>query len=87
MLQFDPGVVATGLRSHALRHGVDLEENPTALPYPRSAERTAMDLVMALERGRSRYFSAAWQVEFWAKMLAPFFGDKLDGRMRMRGED
>ncbi|HXC62978.1 MAG TPA: SDR family NAD(P)-dependent oxidoreductase [bacterium] len=85
VLQFDPGVVATGLRSHALRHGVDLDENPAALPYPRGAGRTARELVRALERGRSRYFSAAWQVRLWAKVLAPFFGGSLDGRMRMRG--
>jgi NAD(P)-dependent dehydrogenase (short-subunit alcohol dehydrogenase family) len=82
VLQFDPGVVLTGLRLHALRHGVQLEEDPATLPYPRSAERTAQELVRALERGRSRYFSAAWPVRFWAKILAPFFSGTLDARMR-----
>jgi 3-oxoacyl-[acyl-carrier protein] reductase len=85
VLQFDPGVVLTGLRGHALRHGVALDEDPAGLPYPRSAEHTALELVRALERGRSRYFSAAWPVRWWAKVLAPFFGDALDARMRAGG--
>jgi NAD(P)-dependent dehydrogenase (short-subunit alcohol dehydrogenase family) len=83
VLQFDPGVVLTRLRSHALRHGVVVDEDSGSLPYPRSAEATAAELVVALEAGRSRVLSAAWQVRWWAKVLAPFFSDTLDARMRV----
>ncbi|HTB35363.1 MAG TPA: SDR family NAD(P)-dependent oxidoreductase [bacterium] len=85
VLQFDPGVVRTSLRRHALRHGVQLEENPASLPFPRGAEETAEELLRGLELGRSRVFSAAWQVRAWAKILAPFFSDRLDARMRAGG--
>jgi NAD(P)-dependent dehydrogenase (short-subunit alcohol dehydrogenase family) len=85
VLQFDPGVVLTGLRRHAMRHGVELDDDPARLPYPRSAELTAQELVHALNSGRSRYFSAAWPVRLWAKVLAPFFASTLDARMRSGG--
>jgi NAD(P)-dependent dehydrogenase (short-subunit alcohol dehydrogenase family) len=87
VLQFDPGVVLTGLRRNALRHGVELQEDPSGLPYPRSAEATAGELVRALEAGRSRVISAAWPVRLWAKVLAPFFGETLDARMRLAGRN
>ena len=81
VLQFDPGVLLTDLRRNALRHGVDLDEDPSTLPYPRSAGATAAELVRALEQGRSRVFSAAWPVRWWGKVLAPFFSEFLDARM------
>jgi short-subunit dehydrogenase len=82
VLHASPGVVLTGLRDNALRHGVDVAPQGQ-LPYPRSAQQTAAEICDALEQGRRELISAAWPVRFWAKVLAPWFGGLLDRRMRL----
>lgn len=82
VLHFSPGVVLTGLRDHALRHGVEVQPQ-AGLPYPRSAEATARELADALARGERERISAAWPVKLWARVLAPWAGGVVDRRMRL----
>lgn len=84
VLQFDPGVILTPLRSNALKHGAPVEQDSGKLPFPRGAEATAEELLRAMELGRSRDISAAWPVRVWCRVLAPWFGGFLDGRMALK---
>ncbi len=77
VLQADPGVILTRLRERAYAKG--LRPEPQAkLPFPRSAERTAFEIVEAMEAGRRDLMSAAWPVKFTMKFLAVYFPGFVD---------
>ena len=82
VLHVCPGVVLTKLRDNALSHGVQPEPQDK-LPYPRSAEVTARDIVKAMQSQRREIISAAWPIRLWAKLLVPWFGGLVDGRMKL----
>lgn len=72
-----PGVVLTRLRARAPSAGPPPTEQ-AQLPYPRSAELTAQEILRAFEAGDRELISAAWPVRFWARVLVPFFPSLLD---------
>ncbi len=78
-----PGVVLTRLRENALTHNVSPPAQ-AGLPYPRTAQATAKDIVLGMGAKRREVISAAWPVKFWVKILVPWFGGFLDRRMRVR---
>jgi short-subunit dehydrogenase len=77
-----PGVVITQLRENALKHGVQVDAQDK-LPYPRSAQQTAKEIVQAMRARRRELVSAAWPVRLWAKVLVPWMGASVDKRMRL----
>ena len=78
-----PGVVLTGLRDNALTHKV-VPQAQDKLPFPRSAEITAKEIVAAMRAQKRELITAAWMVKAWVKVLVPWFGGMLDKRMRLR---
>jgi short-subunit dehydrogenase len=78
-----PGVVLTKLRDNALTHKVEPQKQED-LPFPRTAEATAKDIVKAIRAKKREVISAAFPVKIWAKVLAPWFGGMLDKKMRMK---
>jgi short-subunit dehydrogenase len=77
-----PGVVLTKLRDNALSHRVTPRAQDQ-LPYPRTPEATAKDIVKAMQSKKREVLSAALPVKIWAKVLAPWFGGLLDRRMKI----
>jgi short-subunit dehydrogenase len=83
VLLASPGVVKTGLRDHALRFKTPV--TPSAkLPFAREAGVTAREIADAMRRGEREMLSGAFPVKIWAKVLAPWFGGFLDGRMKLK---
>jgi short-subunit dehydrogenase len=78
-----PGVVLTDLRENALTHGIAPQAQDT-LPFPRSPEVTAREIVAAMQAKKREVITAAWMVKLWAKVLVPWFGWLLDRRMKLR---
>lgn len=78
-----PGVVLTKLRDNALSHKVT-PQSQDSLPFPRSAEVTAREIVAAMRSKRRELITAAWMVKVWVKVLVPWFGGMLDKRMKLR---
>ena len=78
-----PGVILTKLRDNALTHGVDPQPQDK-LPFPRTAQQTAKDIINAMQGKKREIITAAWMVKVWAKVLAPWFGGLLDKRMRLK---
>jgi short-subunit dehydrogenase len=78
VLQVSPGVVTTRLREHALYVG----EKPapsSSLPFHRTPEKTAFEIVNAMEAGKRDLVSAAWPVKFFLSVvdrLAPALTDR-----------
>ncbi len=77
-----PGVVLTKLRQNALSHRVE-PQSQDQLPFPRSAQVTAKEIVAGMRAKKRELISAAWMVKVWVKVLVPWFGGSLDKRMRM----
>jgi short-subunit dehydrogenase len=77
-----PGVVLTKLRENALSHGVTPQAQDK-LPFPRSPELTAREIVAAMQSKKREVITAAWMVKLWAKVLVPWFGWLLDRRMKL----
>jgi NAD(P)-dependent dehydrogenase (short-subunit alcohol dehydrogenase family) len=82
VLQIHPGVVLTKLRDNALSHGIQPEVQDK-LPFPRTAEQTASEIIVAMRSKRRELISAAWPIRFWAKVLVPWFGGSVDQRMKL----
>lgn len=78
-----PGVVLTKLRDNALTHKVT-PQSQDSLPFPRSAEVTAREIVAAMRSKKRELITAAWPVKLWVKVLVPWFGGMLDKRMKLR---
>lgn len=78
-----PGVVLTKLRQNALSHKVTAQAQDQ-LPFPRSAEVTAKEIVAAMRAKKRELITAAWAVKLWVKVLVPCFGSFLDGRMKLK---
>lgn len=78
-----PGVVLTGLRDNALTHKV-VPQAQDKLPFPRTAEVTAKEIVAAMRAKKRELITAAWMVKLWVKVLVPWLGGMLDQRMRQR---
>ena len=78
-----PGVVLTKLRQNALTHGVQAQAQDQ-LPYPRTPEQTAAEIMRAMQGRRRELISAAWPVKLWAKLLVPWLGALVDRRMRLK---
>jgi short-subunit dehydrogenase len=77
-----PGVVLTRLRENALSHGVKPQAQEQ-LPFPRTPEVTAREIVAAMESKKREIITAAWPVKLWARVLVPWFGWLLDRRMKL----
>jgi short-subunit dehydrogenase len=78
VLDAAPGVVLTRLRERAYIQGVKPAPQ-SKLPFPRSAEATAKEIVGAMEAGRRDIMSAAWPVRFTMKFvnwIAPAWIDR-----------
>lgn len=78
-----PGVILTKLRDNALTHKVTPQAQAD-LPFPRSAEVTAQEIVAAMRAKKRELITAAWMVKLWVKVLVPWFGGLLDQRMKLR---
>jgi short-subunit dehydrogenase len=78
-----PGVVLTKLRDNALIYGVQ-PQTQEQLPFPRSPQVTAKEIIAAMKAKKREMISAAWPVKIWVKILVPCFGWFLDRRMRAR---
>ena len=82
VLHVCPGVVLTKLRDNALTHGTQPQAQDK-LPFPRSAEITAKEVVKAMQGKRREIISAAWPIRLWAKLMVPYLGRLVDGRMKL----
>jgi dehydrogenase/reductase SDR family protein 7B len=81
VLQVHPGVVLTKLRENALIHGIQPQVQDK-LPFPRTAQLTAGDIVGAMRDQKRELISADWRIRFWARILVPWFGAAVDRRMK-----
>lgn len=77
VLDASPGVVTTALRSHALYKGAKPAPS-SSLPFARSVEQTAREIVDAMESGRRDVMSAAWPVRLAVKYVQAAFPGWLD---------
>lgn len=78
-----PGVVLTKLRDNALTHGV-APQSQDKLPFPRSPQVTAQDIVKAMQSKKREIISAAPAVKLWARVLVHLFGGMVDRKMKLK---
>lgn len=80
VLDISPGVVKTALRKNAWFRG-QAPAPPESLPFARSVEATAEEIVHAMESGRRDLMSAAWPVRLAMKYLSVFIPGYLDKKL------
>ncbi len=80
VLHVSPGVVVTRLRQRALYQGKP-PASSTTLPFPRSAEKTAMEIADAMESGKRELLSAAFPVKVFMLLVARLAPGWVDKRM------
>ena len=79
VLDAAPGVVLTKLRENAYFKG-SRPDGPSKLPFPRSAERTAIEIVDAIEAGKRDIMSAALPVKIFMKLVNAIAPGWIDRR-------